>query len=176
MDENELFGMGRDAKIEVNKWQPGGNFDIFDASHSGYERLKGPVTHRRTVVFDKKQRCFLIKDAMSGSGRHLFELNFHFAPGRARVEPDGSLVAVAECGNAKLALIPLETEGLSASIFESAVSPGYGVKIPAPAVKYSKTGIAPASFATLIVIADKGQSIDAEQARAGAKALLGKIV
>jgi hypothetical protein len=48
------------------------------AEHYGYS-----VTHRRTVVFDKRERMWLIDDEFFGEGEHLYEARFHFAPGAA---------------------------------------------------------------------------------------------
>jgi len=53
--------------------------DIAIAEHLGYTRLPEPVTHRRTVEFHKKQRCWMIQDDLTGG--HSFSFRFHFAPG-----------------------------------------------------------------------------------------------
>jgi hypothetical protein len=39
------------------------------------------VTHRRTVTFKKRERCWLIDDEFFGDGEHVYEARFHFAPG-----------------------------------------------------------------------------------------------
>ena len=46
------------------------------AEHYGY-----PVIHRRTVVFNKRERAWVIDDEFIGEGEHLYEVRFHFAPG-----------------------------------------------------------------------------------------------
>ncbi|HEU4833784.1 MAG TPA: alginate lyase family protein [Pyrinomonadaceae bacterium] len=70
------FVIGNEANPRVLEWQTGDDFDKVVGEHHGY-----PVTHRRTVTFDKRQRCWLIDDEFIGEGEHVFEARFHFAPG-----------------------------------------------------------------------------------------------
>ena len=63
-----VLGMSENAK----------NFFI-NAVHDGYERLEGPVRHKRDLLFFD-ETCFLIKDSFQGKGVHHFELNFHLHP------------------------------------------------------------------------------------------------
>jgi hypothetical protein len=60
----------------VLEWKTNADFDKVVAEHYGYS-----VTHRRTVVFDKRERMWLIDDEFFGEGEHLYEARFHFAPG-----------------------------------------------------------------------------------------------
>jgi len=48
------------------------------AEHDGYQRLKHPVIHRRTVQITGGE--LLLEDRFKGEGSHSFELNFHFHP------------------------------------------------------------------------------------------------
>ena len=61
-------------------WQSSQAQDIIEAEHHEYERLLGPVTHRRGVTFNKHQRTFRVEDSLIGTGMHIVELMFHFAP------------------------------------------------------------------------------------------------
>jgi hypothetical protein len=72
------FVIGNEAQPRVLEWKTTGDFDKVVAEHYGY-----PVTHRRTVVFDKRERMWLIDDEFFGEGEHLYEARFHFAPGAA---------------------------------------------------------------------------------------------
>ena len=89
------FVIGNEANPRVLEWKTSDDFDKVVAEHYGY-----PVVHRRTVVFDKRQRCWLIGDEFFGEGEHVYEARFHFAPGLdvrvngASVEAGGLVVAL----------------------------------------------------------------------------------
>jgi len=89
------FVIGNEANPRVLEWQTGDDFDKVVAEHDGY-----PVTHRRTVTFDKRQRAWVIDDEFFGDGEHVYEARFHFAPGLdvsvngAAVEAGGLVVAL----------------------------------------------------------------------------------
>ena len=69
------FVIGNEAKPRVLEWKTGDDFDKVVAEHYGYA-----VVHRRTVVFNKHERAWLIDDEFFGDGEHLYEVRFHFAP------------------------------------------------------------------------------------------------
>lgn len=72
------FVIGNEARPRVLLWET----DKIVAEHYGYQRLKNPVTHRRTVIFEKLERSWLIEDEFLGDAvEHDFEVWFHFAPG-----------------------------------------------------------------------------------------------
>ena len=55
------------------------NGTIFlEALHTGYQRLRQPVIHRRKVAVRAGE--ILIEDFFTGKGVHTFELNFHLHP------------------------------------------------------------------------------------------------
>ena len=53
------------------------DFDKIVAEHYGY----APVTHRRSVTFNKRERSWLIDDEFFGDGEHVYEVRFHFDSG-----------------------------------------------------------------------------------------------
>ncbi len=72
------FVIGDEAKPRVLHWET----DKIVAEQYGYRRLKNPVTHRRTVTFEKLERAWLIEDEFLGDDAdHDFEVYFHFASG-----------------------------------------------------------------------------------------------
>ena len=72
------FVIGDEARPFVLHW----NEDKIVAEHYGYQRLKDPITHRRTVTFNKPERSWLIEDEFLGAAvEHEIEIRFHFAPG-----------------------------------------------------------------------------------------------
>ncbi|HSL53341.1 MAG TPA: alginate lyase family protein [Pyrinomonadaceae bacterium] len=92
---NTPFVIGNEARPRVLEWKTSDDFDKVVAEHYGY-----PVTHRRTVTFDKRGRVWVIDDEFFGDGEHVYEARFHFAPGLdvrvrgARVEAGGLVVAL----------------------------------------------------------------------------------
>ena len=70
------FVIGNEAKPRVLEWKTSDDFDKVVAEHYGY-----PVVHRRTVVFNKRERAWVIDDEFIGEGEHVYEVRFHFAPG-----------------------------------------------------------------------------------------------
>ncbi len=76
-DPSTPFVIGDEAKPRVLTWVTSADSDKVVAEHYGYS----PLTHRRTVVFDKRERCWLIDDEFFGEGEHVYEARFHFAPG-----------------------------------------------------------------------------------------------
>jgi hypothetical protein len=78
-DPNMPFVIGNEAQPRVLEWQSNENYDKVVAEHYGYRRLGSPVTHRRTVTFDKAAEFWVIDDEFFGSGEHEFEVWFHFA-------------------------------------------------------------------------------------------------
>jgi hypothetical protein len=76
IDLQTPFVIGNEAKPRVLEWKTSDDFDKVVAEHYGY-----PVVHRRTVVFNKRARAWLIDDEFFGEGEHLYEVRFHFAPG-----------------------------------------------------------------------------------------------
>jgi hypothetical protein len=78
IDMHTPFVIGNEAKPRVLEWKTGADFDKVVGEHYGY-----PVVHRRTVVFNKRERAWVIDDEFFGDGEHLYEVRFHFAPGLA---------------------------------------------------------------------------------------------
>ena len=148
-DEDELFSMRLDAAVKVNRWVVTGKYDLLDAEHSGYARLKNPVVHRRRIYFNKEKEYWVIKDMLTGEGRHKFDLYFHFAPIELK-EKDELIIETDNKNRANIMIVPLETEGVKMEIEKGWVSYSYGKKVEAPIVKYSKTAEVPVDFVTVI--------------------------
>jgi hypothetical protein len=95
IDRNMPFVIGNEARPRVLEWKTNDEFDKVVAEHYGY----APLTHRRTVVFNKGAREWLIDDEFFGEGEHVYEVRFHFAPGLnvsvrgAAVEAQGLVVS-----------------------------------------------------------------------------------
>jgi hypothetical protein len=86
VEQNETtgpFGMRTDARIRAIHWQSEGGFDLFDAEHTGYERLSSPVVHRRRILLAEDPFAWLVLDELRGTGTHELESSMHLAPGGA---------------------------------------------------------------------------------------------
>lgn len=149
-DQNELFSMGQDAVTKVNRWQVTTEHDILDVGHNGYRRLKKPIIHVRHIFFNKIDGYWVMKDVLSGDHSHKFDLYIHFAPLEVELDNEFPLVVRTKTQGANLAIIPLETNGVSVEVLKGWVSYQYGVKVKAPVVKYFKSAQAPASFCNVL--------------------------
>jgi len=145
----ELFWLGTDAAVKINKWEITEEYDYLNAEHSGYGRLKNPIIHRRQIYFDKIEGYWIIKDILDGSGEHQFDLYFHFAPLKIEFDKELPLVVKTKTKGANIAIIPLTVEGVSLEIKEGWVSYRYGAKVKAPIVKYSKKNYTPTIFCNI---------------------------
>lgn len=131
-----LFELGEDARVTVREWKSNADEDVFDAQHSGYERLPQPVTHRRSLVLDKRGKLWRLTDRLTGTGRHVLSFVFHFAPDcRATIQPDRSIVAHG--AESSLHLIPLGALQLEVKLEERWVSRRFGTKTPSHAAVFT---------------------------------------
>ena len=81
------------ARATVKQFASQSDFDYFEGSHDGYERLADPVTHTRSVLFVKQQpcSCLIVKDRFRANDQHLYTLRYHF-PAGCSAEADGNQV------------------------------------------------------------------------------------
>lgn len=119
IDIQTPFVIGNEANPKVLEWTTNDDFDKVVAEHYGYS----PLTHRRTVTFNKRERHWVIDDEFLGDGDHVFEARFHFAPG-LDVSVNGSAVEASD-GDKSLLVSLLNPE--AAPVLESQpVSHDYG--------------------------------------------------
>lgn len=67
------------AKCEATSWLSKRRFDFVEGRHDGYERLREPATHTRSILFLKND-YWVMRDRLDSAGRHKLDLRFHFAP------------------------------------------------------------------------------------------------
>ncbi len=94
-DELTPFVMGNEARPQVVECELGSNVERITAEHYGYHRLSEPVTHRRTVTFQKEGRCIVIEDELSGTGAHELAFRFHVAPGLTVLNSSPDVIEIA---------------------------------------------------------------------------------
>ena len=83
------FSWKTTAECEPLCWISERRFDYVAGQHDGYERLRQPATHTRSILFLKND-YWIMRDRLSANGDHSLDLRFHFSPETAlEGEPDG---------------------------------------------------------------------------------------
>jgi hypothetical protein len=110
-NETTPFVIGDEAHPRVLDWQTNSEFDYVVAEHNGYGRLNQPVTHRRSVRFDKRNKFWLIEDEFSGAGSHKLTTRFHFNTGLDTSIYEGmAVLAHDRQSGARLLVDPLDID------------------------------------------------------------------
>ena len=155
IDEGLPFIIGNEAKPKVLAWETNDDFDLVVAEHHGYERFAPPVTHRRSIRFDKRARFWLIEDGLSGEGTHEFIFRFHLAPGlETKVRPDGIADACDKMNGARLLIVCQKPERKRGQVEGSDIevkaesefqfsSRDYGERAPSTSVYWTIRGATP---------------------------------
>jgi hypothetical protein len=122
------FILGDEARPRVLSWETQPERDIIVAEHNGYKRLARGVSHRRTVRFLKRERLWIVEDALSGEGEHSFHFCFHFAEGlETSVRAQGIALACDKMTGARLFIVALDRNDALA-LEPRFVSRDYGAK------------------------------------------------
>lgn len=81
IQEAKPFRIADEARPQILSWETGERRDYVEAEHSGYLKLAaGPITHRRLITFEKRDRYWVIEDTFPGAGAHVFKFFFHLFP------------------------------------------------------------------------------------------------
>jgi hypothetical protein len=102
IEVQQPFVIGNEAQPRVLTWETSLESDRVSAEHKGYTRLAQPVTHRRTVVFNKRDRWWLVEDEFFGSAEHDFAARFHLNTGIEVSLADTGVLAQDKLSGAKL--------------------------------------------------------------------------
>ncbi|MDQ3649887.1 MAG: heparinase II/III family protein [Acidobacteriota bacterium] len=127
--ESTPFIIGDEARPRVLRWASDVERDLVIAEHHGYRRLAaGEVTHRRACLFDKRERYWIIEDALLGSGTHDFRFRFHAAPGLdINMCPDTTTELCDKMTGARLLVAPVDMHQ-PPTLEPRATSRDYGAK------------------------------------------------
>ncbi len=147
---DNLFSLENDSKVNVSKWETTPNYDYLEAEHNGYNRFYGNVTHKRQFVFNKSENYWLIKDILTGEGKHKFDLFFQLGPGMVYRIDKRTLTASIYFDDRCLKVIPLFRKSISLSVEEGWYSGRYGIKNKSKVLKYSRTSVLPVEFLFLM--------------------------
>ena len=134
------FVIGNEADPRVLLWETAPELDRVSAEHYGYRRLESPLTHRRTISFDKGRRCWLIDDEFFADGAHSLAIRFHFDSG-LEVECSDSVVVARDPKLGASLLIRSMTRGTQAQLEKLAHSRHYGEIRDSVSVCWTTIGI-----------------------------------
>jgi len=164
-DEQAPFIIGNEAQPRVLSWESRDEKDVVIAEHGGYQRLPAPVTHRRTVTFNKSDRLWLVADDISGQGEHDLAFRFHLSPGiETTVRPDGSIEACDKMTGARLLIVP---SGITAQaeLEELFSSRDYGARQKSVAVCWRQRSALPLNAHFGIVPIASGEDVSERVAK-----------
>lgn len=111
---NSPFVIGNEAKPKLLLWETREEFDRVSGEHSGYSRLPNPLTHRRTITFNKNDRYWLVDDEFTGDGKNDLSIRFHFDAGLEVSSRANQVVARDKTSGARLLIsaISLKSEAV----------------------------------------------------------------
>jgi uncharacterized heparinase superfamily protein len=136
---NSMFGLiNPQGDVKVTAWESDQNYDMLEAEHTGYARLKSPVIHCRRFLLDKQKHTVEITDSFSGQGEHLLEWHFHLESGlNCSIENQGVIILIN--GNPVMKLVS-ENPGMNPEIKTGWVSKAYNQKEEAEHIYYRWKG------------------------------------
>ena len=151
------FSWHQKPSARTRAWRSDAVADVLDLEHDAYARLADPVTCRRRIVF-VKPHYWLVIDDLQGAARHQIDINFQFAPDvriAAGLEP---WMRVETRHGHTLWLLPMAPTPVETVIScgeldppRGWVSPDYGQREPAPAVRFTADATLPWRSITLLV-------------------------
>jgi len=145
-------------QVHAHTWVTLAGLDYAEGSHSSYERLASPVTHRRAVVF-LKPGYWVVRDELTGSGEHDIDRCFHLATPDAVRDPASHGVQTRQTdGRPNLTVVPVERQGVTLELARGGpatprgwLAPGGDRKLQAAIATYGAKTALPCAFHTLIV-------------------------
>lgn len=141
-DETTPFIIGDEAHPRVLRWESDTKRDLIVAEHHGYRRIMaGPITHRRACFFNKRERYWVIEDALIGAGIHDFRFRLHVAPGlQVDAWPDAITELYDKINGARLLVAPVDLSEAPA-IEPRSTSRDYGAKVASCSLCWTLSGV-----------------------------------
>ena len=148
------------AKADAKQFISQTDFDYFEGSHDGYERLRDPVAHTRSLLFIKQHpgSCLIVKDRFRASEHHLYTLRFHF-PADCSAEANGNQVIATSDDGHELKITVIGSTTVSARIEEGWVSEAYGRREMAQVAVFEATGSGEQNFLSFICAAEQALNL-----------------
>jgi hypothetical protein len=147
------FSWQTKANSKLSKWIAQDRFDFFAGSHDGFERLGAPATHARDILFLKND-YWIFRDFVKTSGKHDYQLNFHFddktAPQIETAESGVSCVGETSEKRVGMRLFTFGDNGAWRKK-ESPISTCYGKRIDAPFLQFASNGVGAQEFFSFLL-------------------------
>jgi uncharacterized heparinase superfamily protein len=125
LDPHSPFSLPDLARSEIKLFEQGEDYDLLWAIHYGYNRFSSSVTHQRQVFFHKTTPVYwLIRDTLTGTGRHSFTLCLHPTQANIAIDPQGNIFLKTE--NQGLAVLFNTTIPMETILGDNWFSSGYG--------------------------------------------------
>lgn len=134
------------ANSHVDAWFDCPLATLVVASHDGFDRLEPRVRYRRSVVFVKPD-LWVVRDELAGDDSHELAIHWQCNPGLTAVREQAGMV-LREGDDPRLTMVVAEPGSWSTS--EGWVSPAYGVREPAPHLRFVRSGSGGLSVTTIL--------------------------
>jgi hypothetical protein len=146
--------------VRIREWRSNRQWDFLDAEQSAYADLPDRVTHRRRVMFVKRQYWVVVDDVtadVDAGGCHRIEIAFQFAPIHVSRMP-GSWTRADTAGGNSLWVASFAPGQTDVSIKRGELAPirgwvsaDYGQRQPAPMLIYSTNATLPWRSVTVLI-------------------------
>lgn len=153
----DVIPTARGVRLFCHRFEPGSDVDLLEVSHNGYAYMEHPVFCKRRVIWLKPD-VWVIEDLLTGSGTHLVQQFFNFAPGTL-ISQDETHFTYQNSG-IEMEIAAL-SDGFESQINQGNIDPiagwvsyGYAEKQPTPQLVFRKTCQVPVRLLT--VFAKKG--------------------
>lgn len=151
------FSWKRVAHASTRVWESRERYDYFEGEHDGYMLLDPSGTYIRSLLFLKND-YWIIRDRVAATGRHRYDLNFHFAAGAIPgIEADAGGAAVRErkegLPGLEIFSLGLNFEGKNGEwhIEDGWLSERYGERSQAPVCIFSQQLNGCSEFVSLLI-------------------------
>lgn len=128
-----LFRLFQSGELPVLALESSEGATTIRGTHTGYGRLADPVVHERSFRFEISRRRLLVRDHLSGRGRHEFEWCLQLAPGVEAVRVTARRWRLAARGEEFFCDFDRDVE---AQVDPSWHSPSYGRRTPCLALSW----------------------------------------
>lgn len=146
--ESNLWTIQNDALPLQKLWMSNEQYDIFIGSHKGYDRLASPVSHTRSIVFDKMNEVWLIRDEVEGIGKREVQRYLNLEPDVSLYMSENNMILLKDEQGRLLRIEKPAAENVQ--VAEGWVSYTYGVKTPRQRLVFNSTVTLPYTLEWLI--------------------------
>jgi hypothetical protein len=137
------------AEGQCLAWHDSGSVALFAGTHDGFARVQPPVRYRRVVAFVEPD-LWIVRDELDATEEHELAVHWQCAPEvDALVDRDGVVVKIGDRTIAVMKVAEMDGEW---TMQEGWVSPTYGVRVPAPHLRFVRRLAGPMAVTTVIAL------------------------